>query len=77
MFKKSFFILKHRDTETQSKYEGAIDQQKLCISVSLCSIKKLEQGSYGSVQVLNLRRAADKGVALVDEEELRESLDVI
>ena len=40
MFKKSFFILKHRDTETQSKYEGAIDQQKLCIAVSLCSIKK-------------------------------------
>ena len=40
MFKKSFFILKHRDTETQSKYEGAIDQQKLCISVSLCSINK-------------------------------------
>ena len=40
MFKKSFFILKHRDTETQSKYEGAIDQQKLCITVSLCSINK-------------------------------------
>ena len=77
MFKKSVSIIKHRDTETILGLYSFFGGVKGLNSPTSESQVKLEQSCNGSIYVLDLRRAVDESVALVDEEEVGNSLHIV